>query len=297
MTVADFINLLIAALLLAGIYAVMSVGMTLVYGVMKIVNLAHAGFIMFGAYFCYELHERTGVDPILAALASLPVFFAIGMAVHWLLIRWLPRSDQPTLASLLLMFGFWLVLQNLAYVIWGNADRSILTPRTTAILRIGPLVLSQVRLVVFAAAAASFVALQLVLHNSWFGRAIRASTQNPYAAQIVGVDEQKIFRLAFALGVSFAGFAGGLMAMLYSFNPDFGGAFLVRAFVIIVVGGLESIAGVALGALILALLETFSILIIPASYQPALAFSLLVVVLLFLPKGIAGLSRARRLLA
>jgi branched-chain amino acid transport system permease protein len=297
MTVADFINLFLAALLLAGIYAVMSVGMTIVYGVMKIVNLAHAGFIMFGAYFCYELHERIGIDPILAAIAALPVFFGLGMAVHGLLIRWLPRSDQPTLASLLLMFGFWLVLQNLAYVIWGNSDRAILTPRTTAILSLGPVVLSQVRLAVFVAAASSFVALELVLHRSWFGRAIRASTQNPYAARIVGVDEQKIFRLAFGLGTSFAGFAGGLMAMLYSFNPDFGGAFLVRAFVIIVLGGLESIAGVALGALVLALLETFSILIIPASYQPALAFSLLVVVLLFIPTGIAGSLGARPRLA
>jgi branched-chain amino acid transport system permease protein len=294
MTFTDFINLLLAALLLAGIYAVMSVGMTIIYGVMKIVNLAHAGFIMFGAYFCYELHERSGLDPILSAMAALPVFFALGMAVHLLLIRWLPRSDQPTLASLLLMFGFWLVLQNLAYLIWGNSDRAILTPRTTSIVRIGPIVLSQVRLVVFVAAAGSFAALWLVLNQSWFGRAIRASIQNPYAAQIVGVDEQRIFRLAFGLGTSFAGFAGGLMAMLYSFNPDFGGGFLVRAFVIIVLGGLESMAGVALGALVLALLETFSILVMPASYQPALAFSLLVVVLLVMPTGIAGLIRSRR---
>jgi branched-chain amino acid transport system permease protein len=297
MTFADFVNLLLAALLLAGIYAVMSVGMTIIYGVMKIVNLAHAGFVMMGAYFSYELHTRTGVDPIISALAALPVFFGLGMLVHWLLIRWLPRSDQPTLASLLLMFGFWLVLQNVAYLIWGNSDRAILTPRTTAIVRMGPIVLSQARLVVFAAAAASFATLQLVLNRSWFGRAIRASIQNPYAAQIVGVDEQQIFRLAFGLGTSFAGFAGGLMAMLYSFNPDFGGGFLVRAFVIIVLGGLESIAGVALGALILALLETFSILFIPASYQPALAFSLLVVVLLFMPTGIAGLIRSRKRLA
>jgi branched-chain amino acid transport system permease protein len=145
MTFADFVNLFLAALLLAGVYAVMSVGMTIVYGVMKIVNLAHAGFIMFGAYFCYELHERSGLDPILAALASLPVFFGLGMAVHWLLVRWLPRSDQPTLASLLLMFGFWLVLQNLAYLLWGNSDRAILTPRTTSIVRIGPIVLSRAR--------------------------------------------------------------------------------------------------------------------------------------------------------
>src|SRR5215470_532977 len=112
MTLVQGLNLLIAALLLAGIYAAMAVGMTVIYGVMKIVNLAHAGFLMMGAYFAYELFERFHIDPIIGAVLALPVFFLFGIAVDWVLVRWLPRSDQPTLASLLLMFGFWLVLQN-----------------------------------------------------------------------------------------------------------------------------------------------------------------------------------------
>src|SRR5574340_509239 len=108
MTAADFLNLLIAALLLAGIYAVMSVGMTVIYGVMKIVNLAHAGFMMLGAYFAYELYQRLHISPILAALLALPFFFLVGVVTYWLMVRWLPKSNQPTLASLLLMFGLWL---------------------------------------------------------------------------------------------------------------------------------------------------------------------------------------------
>jgi branched-chain amino acid transport system permease protein len=297
MSFADFANLFVAALLLAGVYAVMSVGMTVVYGVMKIVNLAHAGIIMLGAYFAYELFDRFHLDPIFASLLALPVFFVFGMGVHWVLLRRLPKSDQPTLPSLLLMFGFWLILQNVAYLVWGNGDQSILTPRSTAVLRFGSIIVPEVRLVVFVAAVLSFAALQLLLQRSWWGRSIRASIQNPYAAQIVGVDGEKTFRLAFGLGTAFAGFAGSLLAMLYSFNPDFGRIFLVRAFVIIVLGGLESVPGVAFGALTLALLETFSILIIPASYQPALAFSLLVLVLLFIPTGIAGLLGKKARLA
>src|SRR5580704_11628586 len=112
MSAADFLNLFIAAVLLAGVYAAMSVGMTVIYGVMKIVNLAHAGFLMLGAYFAFELYERFHIDPVLGAVLALPVFFLFGMGVHVLLIRWLPKSDTPTLASLLLMFGFWQVLQN-----------------------------------------------------------------------------------------------------------------------------------------------------------------------------------------
>jgi branched-chain amino acid transport system permease protein len=297
MSVVDFFNLLVAALLLAGIYAVMSVGMTVIYGVMKIVNLAHAGFIMLGAYFAYELYERLHIDPILAALLALPVFFLFGMGVHFTLVRWLPKSDQPTLPSLLLMFGFWLVLQNVAHLIWGTGDQSILTPRSTSVIQLGPITVPEVRLVVFAAAVASFVALELLLQRSWWGRSIRASIQNPYAARIVGVDDDRTFRLAFGLGTAFAGFAGSLLALLYSFNPDFGRIFLIRAFVVVVLGGLESVAGVAFGAIVLAVLETFSIMFIPASYQPVLAFSLLVIVLLFIPSGLAGLVRRRGRLA
>src|SRR5580658_4612635 len=108
MSAADLANLLVAALMLAGVYAAMSAGMTIIYGVMKIVNLAHAGFLMLGAYFVYELHERWGLDPLLGALAALPVFFAAGVVVHRLLLRRLPRSDRPALPSLLLLFGLWL---------------------------------------------------------------------------------------------------------------------------------------------------------------------------------------------
>jgi len=293
MTAIDYVNLLISAFLLAGVYAAMSVGMTIIYGVMKIVNLAHAGFLMLGAYFAYELFERFHIDPIIGAVLALPVFFLFGVVVHWLLVRWLPKSDTPTLSSLLLMFGFWLVLQNIGYIVWGNTEQSIFTPRTVSTINFGEISISTLRLIVFVAAVISLAVLQFIFAHSWFGRSMRALIQNPYAAQIVGVDDQRTARLTFGLGTAFAGFAGSLLAMLYSFDPDFGRSFLLRAFVIIVLGGLESITGAAIGALVLALVETFSIMVVPAGYQPAISFALLVVVLLVLPKGIAGLLQKR----
>jgi branched-chain amino acid transport system permease protein len=299
----EYLDLLLKALLLAGVYAAMAVGMTIVYGVMKIVNLAHAGFLMLGAYFAFELFQRFQINPILGAVLALPAFFLFGMAVHWLLVRWLPKSDTPTLASLLLMFGFWLVLQNLGYLFWGNEDQSILTPMTLSAVHLGDVIsIPKVNLVVFAAAVACMIVLELVFHRSWFGRSMRAQIQNPYAAQIVGVDDQKTSRLTFGLGTAFAGFAGALLGMLYSFSPDFGRPFLLRSFVIIVLGGLESVSGVALGAVVLALLETFSTSVplpwywhgwnfyyLPPSYQPVVPFALLVVVLVILPKGLSSL--------
>jgi branched-chain amino acid transport system permease protein len=295
MTLIDFTNLLVSALLLAGIYAVMSVGMTVIYGVMKIVNLAHAGFMMLGAYFALELFQRFRIDPIIAALLAFPLMFVLGGAVHWLLVRRLPRSDEPTLPSLLLMFGLWLVLQNLGYLIWGNTDRSIFTPRTLSTVNLGPISISTVRLAVFIAAVACLLLLELILHYTWFGRSVRALIQNRYAALLTGVNEDSTAGIAFGMGIGFAGLAGGLLGSLYSFDPDFGRPFLIRAFVIIVLGGLESISGVAIGALVLALVETFSILFVPAGYQLAISFGLLALALIVLPGGIASLlAKLRR---
>jgi branched-chain amino acid transport system permease protein len=286
---SEYLDLLIKALLLAGVYSAMAVGMTVIYGVMKIVNLAHAGFLMLGAYFALELFQRFHIDPILGSVIALPVFFLFGMLVHWLLVRWLPKSDTPTLASLLLMFGFLLVLQNAAYLIWGSDDQSIFTPLTLSSVQIGQISIPKVNLVVFAAAVVCMIILQIVFNRTWFGRSMRALIQNPYAAKIVGVDDERTARLTFGLGTAFAGFAGGLLGMLYSFSPEFGRQFLLRSFVIIVLGGLESVSGVALGAIVLALVETFSIVKLPASYQPAISFALLVVVLVILPKGLTSL--------
>src|SRR5574342_333559 len=137
MVVNDLLNLFVAAILLAGIYTAMSIGMTVIYGVMKMVNLAHAGFMMLGAYFAYELSQRAPVDPLLAAVLAVPVFFLLGVATYSGMVRRVPVADVPTLPSLLLLFGLWLVLQNIGYAIWGADDRSILTPMTMATFRFG----------------------------------------------------------------------------------------------------------------------------------------------------------------
>jgi len=296
LALADLLNLLASAILLAGIYTAMSIGMTVIYGVMKMVNLAHAGFMMLGAYFAYELSQRTPIDPLLAAVLAAPLFFLLGIATYWSMVRRVPVADEPTLPSLLLLFGLWLVLQNIGYAIWGADDRSILTPLTMATLRFGGITIPIIRLIVFGIALLSLAALHVFLTRTWFGRAVRALTQNREAGQLVGIDTQRTAMLTFGLGIAFTGLAGALLATLYSFTPDFGGSFMLRSFVIIVLGGLESFSGVAIGAVIVALIETFSILVVPASYQLAISFILLVVALLVLPGGIEGqLQRRRRL--
>jgi branched-chain amino acid transport system permease protein len=293
---ADLLNMLVAAILLAGIYTTMSMGMTVIYGVMKMVNLAHAGFMMLGAYFALEMSQRTPIDPLAASVLALPLFFLLGVATYWTMVRFVPVADEPTLPSLLLLFGLWLVLQNVGYIVWGANDRSILTSMTMATFRFDGITIPIIRLIVFGIAVLSFAALQLFLNHTWFGRSVRALTQNREAGQLVGIDTRRTAMLTFGLGIAFTGLAGALLATLYSFTPDFGASFMLRSFVIIVLGGLESFSGVAIGAVIVALIETFSILVVPASYQLAISFILLVVALLVLPGGIEGLLQRRRLL-
>ena len=183
----DLLNLFVAAILLAGIYTTMSIGMTVIYGVMKMVNLAHAGFMMLGAYFALDMSQRLPIDPLNTSVLAAPVFFLLGIAIHRSMVRSVTVADEPTHPSLLLLFGLWLVLQNVGYAVWGADDRSIFTPLAMATFRFGGIVVSVIRLIVFGIALLSLVALHLSLQHTWFGRSVRALTQNREAGQFAGV--------------------------------------------------------------------------------------------------------------
>jgi branched-chain amino acid transport system permease protein len=192
--------------------------------------------------------------------------------------------------SLLLLFGLWLVLQNLAYAVWGGDTQSILTPYTMRAVDLAGVRAGVPNLLVFLASALLLLILQLVVKNTDLGRAMRAVTQNRDAARLCGVDAERISAQAFGLGTALAGVAGGLLATLYAFTPDFGRSFLLKAFCIIVLAGMESVAGVALGAFVLALLENAlgAFTRIPTSFQDAVSFTLLVVALVAFPQGLPG---------
>ena len=288
---STLVNVLLNALLIAGLYASMSYGLAVIYGVMKIINLVHAGLMMFAAYVTLTLFEKFHVDPALSVLIVFPLFYLGGVVVYRLAVQRLPRSESgPTIESLLLTFGFWLVLQNLAYRLWSGDDQSILTSYTLKVIHLGGgLTVSVPRLITFGVGVLSLVVLEFVMQRTFLGKAVRAVTQNRSAAMLVGINAEKINAFAYGLGTAFAGLAGSLMALLYAFNPDFGRNFLLKAFCIIVLGGMESFTGVAVGALVVALVENFSSLALPTTFQDAITFGLLVVALVVFPQGISGL--------
>lgn len=287
----DAVALTIGAVLLGGLYATMSFGLALIYGVMKVINLAHAGTIMFGAYTAFALYTAFGIDPLLSVAVVVPAFFVFGMALERLLVRRLLKA--PPIATLLLLFGVWLVLQNAAYLIWTGDTRSVLTPYTYTKISFFGIPIGVTWLVVFAVGVLALVLLHQFLTRTYLGKAVRATAQEQEACALVGIDVNRTSMVAFGLGTALAGLAGALMSLLYSFAPDFGGEFLLKSFCITVLGGLESFVGVGLGALILALAETWGGRVLPSTLQNMISFVLLVVVLVVAPGGIMGLLRRR----
>ena len=288
----NLVSVGIAALLTAGLYAIMSYGLAIIYGVMRVINLSHAGFLMLGAFMTLVYFQRWHLDPVLGAFVNLPLFFALGWLLHRLLVRRVVTSLP--MASLLLLFGLWLVIQNLALAVWGGEDQSIITAYTYKALSLFGFRVPVTRLIVFAVALSVLAVLHFLLGHTYLGKALRATVQDPTAGLLVGIDTDRISALAFGLGTAFAAFAGGLLTLLFSFNPDFGGSFQLKSFTIIVLGGLENLAGVAAGAAILAFAESYAVLFMRASLQNVVAYALLVVALIVIPGGIGSLFSQNR---
>jgi len=295
--VQQLISVALNTLLAAGLYATMAYGLAVIYGVMRVINLAHAGLMMLGAYVTFALFSRFALDPFVSLIIVAPLFFAIGVALYWIVGRRVTRAGAtPSMESLLVLFGVWLVLQNLAYLIWTGDTQSILTGYTMKSVKVLGVRLGVTSVLVFIASASSLIFLNVLLDKTYLGKAIRAVTQNRDAALLSGVNANRIAAAAFGIGTAFAGMAGGMFSTLMAFTPDFGRSFLLKAFCIIVLGGMESVTGVAIGALILAALENglAAYTPVPTSLQDAVSFALLFVALVAFPRGIAGLLSERR---
>jgi branched-chain amino acid transport system permease protein len=286
--VARFIDLALSAVLLAGVYATMAYGLGLIYGVLRVVNLAHGGVIMAGAYMGWVLHGWLSLDPYASIPLVVGAAFLLGVGMYRVLVRHLPRGAAGGPASLLLLFGVWLVLRNVAYLAFTGNDQVIRTSYSThAVSFLGSWV-SVNRLAVLAISVVTPTLLHLVLRRTYLGRAIRAVAQNPESCTIVGVDVDRIYTITFGIGTALAGLAGLLSATLFSFNPGFGASELLKSFVVVVLGGLGSVFGLALAALILATVEVFAILVLPSYLTGAVGFVMLVLVLVLRPGGLFG---------
>lgn len=288
-----FVLTLLNGILLGGIYAVAALGLSLVFGIMDVVNLAHGHFLMIGGYVAVLLFSATGVTPLIGMFAAIVVLFVLGMAVQRVLLERIVDAgiEQP----ILVLFGVALVLQNLGrHILGANARTTDLGLGLDAfsldmgVVGLGVINLSSSRSITFVVAVLLVGLTWLLLHRTETGRAIRATAQNQTAAQYVGIDTDRIYIITLGIGSALAGAAGALLSMLFPIDPFVGWSYLLKAFAVVVLGGVGSIGGTLIGGIVLGVSENVGSLYIGGSYRDIISFAIFLGVLIVRPEGLFG---------
>jgi branched-chain amino acid transport system permease protein len=280
---AEFLQHCLNALMLGGTYALLGIGLTLIFGIMRVVNFTHGELYAFGAYAMYALVMKLGVN-FFAALALATIFGVIlGALVEMALLRTLRSSDIDI--TMLVMIGAWIILQNIEQLAWTGVAQSIATPFPAEPLVIGPLSASWNRIFVFAAAVLLIGLTWLLVHGTKLGMAMRATFQDRETAALMGVPIQRIHTATFALGSGLAAAAGALLGPVFVVTPTMGDLAAAKAFAIVILGGLGNLFGATLGGFILAFAEEIGVGYVSSGYRDAMGFLLIILILLVRPTG------------
>jgi branched-chain amino acid transport system permease protein len=282
----EFAQTLILGLLIGGVYALLASGLTLIFGVMNIINVAHGAFLILAAFATYSLWQSTGIDPLLAIVVTTPAMFVFG----WLVYRGAVSRIRggPVAASVLLTFALALVLEGLMGLIWGNTSHAVRPGYFNESFDVGSLFLPKAQVYGCLLAIGVLVALWVFLTRSWLGRAIRASAVNPQGAELVGVKVGGVAAMTFAIGVATVGAGGSIVSVLYPFLPGSHYVWISRLLGIIVLGGMGSLSGAAIGAVLLGVAETMTSTYISPAWATAVPYVVIFVVLLLRPQGLMG---------
>lgn len=282
-----FLQTTLNGLVLGGIYSLAAIGFSLVFGVLGIVNLTHGIFVVTGAYFAMTLHRELGLDPLLSIVPVGVVLFAVGYVYQRTIIQW-AISRASLVASLVITFGVAMVGRNLLQLVYGPDSHTITPFYSFASIRFGGLQIDLVRLVALGVSLVLLVALAFMLQRTHFGRAIRATAQQPLAARLSGLNVDNLHGLTFGLGAAFAGAAGVIVGIVQPFNAASEVAWTLNAFIVVVLGGIGSPTGALLGGLLLGLINAYTAQYIGPSLTQAAMFLVLVLMLLVRPHGILG---------
>jgi branched-chain amino acid transport system permease protein len=273
-------------ILLGGLYALVALGLSLVFGVMKLINLAHGDLMLLSAYLAFMLITFGGVDPILSLIISMPVLFAIGFAIQkYLLNRAFKISME---APLIITFGISIILQNLYQVIWTPQSRGLSTSYALLSFGIGDVRIPLVYLLDFVVALIIMFVLHEFMRRTYMGQAINAASQDRGAAELMGINTNRVYAFAFAIAMVLAAVAGVFLGLTFPFTPQSGVSFLIIAFGVVVLGGLGSIAGTFIGGLVMGLAQTLGGYYIGAGAQMFVAYLIIFIVLGARPQGIFG---------
>ena len=278
----EIVQLAVNGLLLGGVYALLGIGMNLIFGIVGLTNLAHGEFVILGAYGSTLLAQALGVDPVLTLAITAPVMFLLGMALQSALFNpAMKRGGEP---ALLVAFGVSIILQDAMLLLFSADARHASVPYALATVKLGPIDVSALNIALFAISLAVIAALTLFLRHSYVGRAIRAVSDDSEAAALSGVNVRRIYGVAMGLSMATAAVAGLCVGLKWTFYPSSGGRYLLIAFIVVVIGGLGSIPGTLLAGLVFGLAQVIG----GANYGLLISYVLLLIVLAVHPKGLLG---------
>lgn len=281
-------------ILVGALYSLVALGLSLVFGVTKFLNVAHGELLMLGGYMSFLVFSKWGVDPFLTIPTTILALLAIGAVLYRVFFVHMVKLPEETKIknTLLVGFGLSVILQNVALRLWTADDRGITAAYAGQALTILGVRFPLVRLASLATALVFLLALHLFLRKTYTGKAIRATVQDWQAATLMGIDIHKVYFLAFVLGAALAGVAGTLVAVNYSIEPSMGLTWTLKALVVMVLGGLGSITGTLVGGLMLGLTESATSLLLSNNYREVVALVLFLLILIFRPQGLFGVKEA-----
>jgi branched-chain amino acid transport system permease protein len=272
--------------LFGGVFSLMAVGLTLIFGVMRVINFAHGDMMVWGMYLAWLMSTRGGVDPYVGFVVCAAALFVLGFGVQRVLVQRI--VDAPHEMQILLMLGVALVLENLALLLFGPEPQRVRSVLGRSTVWLGPVFVDVARLIAFGVAVLLTLLLSLFLFRTDLGRSIRAAADNPYGALVIGTDVRRVYAVAFGVGAACVGAAGALVSPLLPFQPPTGLQLSIASFNIVIIGGMGSLLGAFVGGLIVAVAESLGAVFLKPSVKELVSFSLLVLILLFRPVGIFG---------
>lgn len=275
--------------LIGGVYATIAVGLSLAFGVMRIVNFAHGEFLMVAMYLSMLLTMNMGMDPYLTMIIGIPAMFIVGYAMQKFIFN--PMLDKQVGADnsiLIFTAGLGMFLTNMCTVIFGADIKAVATRYTSTSFEVGNIVVSIPRLISFLIALVFTIGLYIVIQKTEFGRALRATSQNRQVAELMGINYKKIFAIAFGLGFALIGVSAALLIPNAAVSPMVGETYGIKCFIIVVLGGMGSIPGALAGGLVLGLVEKVGAVFLSDSYAQLIEFVIFILVLLFKPAGLFG---------
>ena len=281
-------NAVVSGLLLGGFYAAVTIGVSISFGMLDIVNIAHPAFIILGSYIAYIANTMLGIDPIVAAVIALPAFYLLGAAVYQVYFVAFERRGEEALRGLAFFFGLLFITEVTLVLVFGVDYRLVEAPYIGPSLHLGPVDLPLRLLVPCLVALVMLGALQLFMSRTFLGRAILAVAQDQLALRLMGANPTRIKRIAFALSIATTSLAGAVLIVIQPVEPSIGRDYIGRVFAICVLGGMGSFAGTLIAAIALGIVESLTATFYGPSWAPAVAFGFLLITLAVRPAGILG---------